>query len=782
MNRSDYNRFARSLFVPSQPRTPKFKKLTLERYHMNVSILNGAATTEVEIVLHNPNDSAIGGFFVFLLPPVMDLSDTRPVDTEISQIELRMDGTLTQPRLLAYHQLETLYQRVLPSEDSQTLLRMLGNSGVRAEVPQIPAHREYRIQIRYPDLVEWIDESFFYQESIEIDQPIGRFSVSMDLEDRERIGEVRSNFPDENVTRESDTRVRITYQTTNVHRFKASLDCCYTLGDGVFWDSEDILHENTRLFEPVASAPDLLQNVAAPVLQAPMPSHVFRDVEVPAPRKSMPSDTSTSKPPPLSFSRPTGLTPPNGAAYHDVYFQGHGTNPFIDPEDDNLSTFGMDADSASYSVTRRYLQDGNLPPIEAVRVEEFVNAFDYDYTPPRESAFAVYLEGAPLQFSKRERAKLLRVGIQGRVVSDIDRKDAVLTFVIDVSGSMGSENRLGLVKKALQLLVNQLRPADKIGIVVYGTDARVVLPHTSVVNREHILEQIEALCPEGVTNVEDGIRTGYKLALQNIEEAAINRVILCSDGVANEGVTHPKTLLKQIQDYVEQDIFLTTVGFGMGNYNDTLMEELAKKGNGNYAYVDTLNEAHRIFVGNLTGTLQVIAKDAKVQVAFNPDLIHSFRLIGYENRQMKHEDFRNDDADAGEIGSGHSVTALYEVKLNKGVDSGQLAKVSIRYEDPDTGAVTEVGEAFRVEDLKGKFENTSPGLQFAATVAQFAEILRESHWAKDGCLKSVQQTLEGILQQHPEVVASGREQAKTRGEELLALVRNARGLKDQAER
>ena len=440
----------------------------------------------------------------------------------------------------------------------------------------------------------------------------------------------------------------------------------------------------------------------------------------------------------------------------------------------------MDADSASYAVVRRYLRDGHLPPAEAVRVEEFINAFDYDYTSPTDTAFALHLEGAPSKFGEGKRLQLLRIGIQGRVVPDVDRKDAVLTFVIDVSGSMGIENRLGLVKKALRLLVKQLRPADKIGIVVYGTNARVVLPHTSVVNREHILERIDALCPEGVTNVEDGIYKGYELARKNSENDCVNRVILCSDGVANQGVTSPEMLLKEIRNYVDNDgIFLTTVGFGMGNYNDVLMEELAKKGNGNYAYVDTLNEARRIFVENLTGTLQVIAKDAKVQVKFNPDTVRSFRLIGYENRQMKHEDFRNDDADAGEIGSGHSVTALYEVKLNKSVDTGKLAKVSIRYEDPDTQKVTEISEKFRVENLKDKSEDTSPGLQFAATVAQFAEILRESFWVKNGCLKTVRQTLKAILEQHPEVVAKDEEQAEKRGEELLALVQNAERIKKQ---
>ena len=551
------------------------------------------------------------------------------------------------------------------------------------------------------------------------------------------------------------------YYASNVE-LDSDFICRYAFVNDVF-NSDNVFNEvePVRCDIPMDNAPPL--TLHSPTFERKMPARVMESFAYSA---IVPTSAQ--------------LNPPNGTAYRDVFFKGHGTNPFIDPEDDNQSTFGMDADSASYSVVRRYLRDGYLPPIEAVRVEEFVNAFDYDYTPPTDDTFALHLEGAPSKFGEGKRLQLLRIGIQGRVVPDVDRKDAVLTFVIDVSGSMGMENRLRLVKKALRLLVKQLRPADKIGIVVYGTNARVILPHTSVVNREHILESIDSLYPEGVTNVEDGIHKGYELARRNSDSDCINRVILCSDGVANEGVTSAETLLKQIRNYVDEDgIFLTTVGFGMENYNDVLMEKLAKKGNGNYAYVDTLSEARRIFVENLTGTLQIIAKDAKVQVKFNPDTVRSFRLIGYENRQMKHEDFRNDDADAGEIGSGHSVTALYEVKLNKGIDRGSLAKVSIRYEDPDTQKVTEVSEKFRVEDLKDQFEGTLLGFQFAATVAQFAEILRESVWVKNGCLKTVHQTLKSILQQHPEIVARAGDQAEARGEELLALVRNAEQIKKQ---
>ena len=470
------------------------------------------------------------------------------------------------------------------------------------------------------------------------------------------------------------------------------------------------------------------------------------------------------------------LNPPNGAAYDDVFFKDSGTNPFIDTEDDKFSTFGMDVDTASYTVARRYLRDGLLPPSEAIRVEEFVNAFDYNYTPPANEAFAIHLEGAPSKFGEGKRLQLLRIGIQGRVISDADRKNAILTFVIDVSGSMDMENRLGLVKQALTLLVEQLRPEDKVGIVVYGSNARVVLPHTSIVNQEHILTAIRALATEGATNAEAAMRMGYKLALQNLKPNYINRVILCSDGVANVGQTGSDAILKEIRAYVKEGIKLTTVGFGMGNYNDVLMEQLANKGNGSYAYVDTLTEAKRVFVENLTGTLQVIAKDAKIQVEFNPETVSRFRLLGYENRRLKHEDFRDDTVDAGEVGAGHSVTALYEIKLYEDA-VGKLATVSIRHEDPDTGHVTEVDESISTDVLKSSFEETTAAFQLAASVAEFAEILRGSFWAQEGSLENVRKTLEGVL---PHLEAKTREHS-LRNEELFSLVRIAHRFKEQKE-
>ena len=448
----------------------------------------------------------------------------------------------------------------------------------------------------------------------------------------------------------------------------------------------------------------------------------------------------------ISYPVPLRLNPPNSAAFNDVFFKNYGTNPFIDTEDDHFSTFGMDVDTASYAITRRYLRDGLLPPPEAVRVEEFVNTFNYNYTPPSDGAFAVHIEGAPSRFGEGKRLQLLRIGIQGRVIPTENRKDAVLTFVIDVSGSMEMENRLGLVKRALRLLVTQLRPDDKVGIVVYGSRAKVLLPHTGVEGREEILAVINSLEPEGATNAEQGLRMGYDLALKNARLGSINRVILCSDGVANVGQTGSDAILREVRAHVEEGITLTTVGFGMGNFNDILMEQLANKGNGSYAYVDTLHEVKRVFVENLTGTLQVIARDAKVQVDFNPQVVSRFRLLGYENRRLAHEDFRDDDADGGEIGSGHSVTALYEIKLHEGA-AGQLATIFIRHEDPDTREITEISEDIFAAELADAFENASPEFQLAAAIAEFAEILRDSFWAQEGSLAAVHQVIEGILPQ-----------------------------------
>jgi Ca-activated chloride channel family protein len=437
-----------------------------------------------------------------------------------------------------------------------------------------------------------------------------------------------------------------------------------------------------------------------------------------------------------------GNTLPNNQAFDSMFFEHYGVNPFIDTEDDHLSTFAMDVDTASYTVARRYVNEGYLPPKEAIRVEEFINYFPQSYPGPEEDegAFAIHLEGAPSAFGG-ENYYLLRIGIQGKRIADEDRKDAVLTFVIDVSGSMDRENRLGLVKRALRLLVDELRPTDQVGIVVYGSNAYPILEPTRAGDKERILRAIDRLQSEGSTYAEAGLREGYRMASRAYEPGAINRVILCSDGVANVGETGADGILKVIAEHADGDITLSTVGFGLGNYNDVLMEQLADKGNGNYAYVDTLDEARRIFVENLTGTLQVIARDSKIQIDFNPEVISRYRLLGYENRAVADEDFRNDEVDAGEVGAGHSVTALYEIKFQKGAEGdeamGRALTVHVRYQDPDDSRVREVAREFWRDEFQARFEEASPMFRLTAAVAEYAEILRESYWAQESDLNTV---------------------------------------------
>ena len=425
----------------------------------------------------------------------------------------------------------------------------------------------------------------------------------------------------------------------------------------------------------------------------------------------------------------------NDAPYDVTFFKHYGVNPFIDTEDDHLSTFAMDVDTASYTVARRFVQDGHLPDPDSVRVEEFVNFFDQGYEPPAEDAFAVHIEGSPSPFGGAKHW-LVRVGLQGKSVTSEERKDASLVFAIDVSGSMGREDRLGLVQKSLRLLVDQLRPTDQVGIVVYGSEGRVLLRPTSGQNKEAIMEAVNRLAPSGSTFVEEGLRLAYEMAVPRVQPGRITRVLLLSDGVGNVGHTGSDSILEQIRGHVEEGVTLTTVGFGMGNYNDILMERLANDGNGTYHYVDTLTEAQRIFVENLTGTLQVIARDSKVQVDFNPEVVSRYRLLGYENRRVADEDFRNDSVDAGEVGADHSVTALYELKLRDSTD-GRVGTVQVRYQDPDTLEVTETSHELQREELVPEFRQASARFQLAAVVAEYAEILRESYWAQDGSLERV---------------------------------------------
>ena len=494
------------------------------------------------------------------------------------------------------------------------------------------------------------------------------------------------------------------------------------------------------------AAPTRPQPTTAPA-SAPQVTAAPAATSAPAPQQqAVVVETEAGQP--EGFNTIGGSAPVNDAAYDLTFFQHYGVNPFIDTEDDHLSTFAIDVDTASYTVARKFLDDGYLPDQNSVRVEEFVNYFDQGYEVPTEDAFAIHIEGSPSPFGGSNHW-LMRVGLQGKEIPEEQRQDATLVFTIDISGSMAREDRLDLVKQSLRLLVDELRSDDKVAIVTYGNRGSVLLEATEGRNKGEILQAIDSLQPGGSTFVEDGLKVAYKLAVEEIEPGRITRVMVLSDGVGNVGNTGPDSILNQVQEYVDQGVTLTTIGFGMGNYNDILMEQLANDGDGAYYYVDTLSEARRIFVDDLTGTLQVLAKDAKVQVDFNPQTVSRYRLLGYENRDVADEDFRNDAVDAGEIGAGHSVTALYELKLREGTE-GTLGTVYMRYEDVGLNDVVEINKELQSGDLAVSFEEATTRFQLSAVVAEFAEVLRGSYWAREGNLQAVADEAARLQQILPE--------------------------------
>ena len=418
--------------------------------------------------------------------------------------------------------------------------------------------------------------------------------------------------------------------------------------------------------------------------------------------------------------------PPDPDRQRGNTFEDYGYSDFVATSTDPLSTFALDVDTGSYSVARRWIEEGTLPPRESVRPEEYVNAFDYDYDTPR-SGLELTIDGGPSPFA--DDRHLVRIGVQGEIVDDRDRGPAALTFVIDTSGSMDRDDRLGLVKDSLTILVDELHADDTVAIVTYDDRSGVVLEPTEAGDRDEILDAIDRLRPGGSTNLEAGLREGYALASDAFRRDGINRVVLASDGVANVGVTDPDQLARMIREDADRGINLVTVGFGMGNFDDVTMEQLADQGDGFYAYVDNEDEAERLFEHELTSTLLTIAEDAKIQVEFDAEPVESYRLIGFENRGVLDRDFRDDDVDAGELGAGHQVTAIYEVELRDGVsldDRGDIGEVHLRWEDPDDGAVIEIDEDIDLRDVDERWSDTRPDFQLATVVAVFAEILREN--------------------------------------------------------
>ncbi|RME83594.1 MAG: VWA domain-containing protein [Planctomycetota bacterium] len=431
----------------------------------------------------------------------------------------------------------------------------------------------------------------------------------------------------------------------------------------------------------------------------------------------------------------------NTESYDRIY-----ENPFLDSKNYPLSTFAIDVDTASYSNIRRFLKHRQLPPKGAVRIEEMVNYFSYHYPSPKKKApFSVTTEVSDCPWNLEHR--LLLIGLQAKKIEFSKRPPTNIVFLLDVSGSMAAPNKLGLVKRSIRLLVNQLTEKDKVSIVVYAGASGLVLPPTSGDNRERILEALDRLTAGGSTNGGEGIQLAYRTAIENFIPGGVNKVILCTDGDFNVGMTDQSSLIRLIEEKAKSNVFLTVLGFGMGNYKDSTLEKLADKGNGNYGYIDNFNEAKKYFIHDLTGTLITVAKDVKIQVEFNPAVVAKYRLIGYENRIMRAEDFANDKKDGGEVGAGHQVTALYELvlapsspleekkdkitlkyqgerKLTQAAKSGELATVKVRYKDPEGQKSTLL--IFPVVDKGKKWETCSKNFKFAAAVAAFGMILRES--------------------------------------------------------
>jgi Ca-activated chloride channel homolog len=419
--------------------------------------------------------------------------------------------------------------------------------------------------------------------------------------------------------------------------------------------------------------------------------------------------------------------PQSGESYKD-----YGTNSWIDAAKDHLSTFAADVDTASYTIARRKLSEGSLPPAAAVRVEEFVNYFHYNYANPTAGEpFAVSMDAAPSPFNSGRH--ILRVGVSTKAKSVSERKKAHLVFLVDVSGSMQSIDKLELAKRSLRILVDNLKDGDTVALVTYAGSTRVVLPATGLEHKGQILAALDELTAGGSTGMASGIELAYSEAMKGLTPDAEARVIILSDGDANVGPTSHQALLDMIAGKTKEGVMLSTIGFGMGNYKDETMEQLANKGNGNNYYIDGLSQAKRVFAEQAGSTLEVVAQDVKLQIDFDPRMVARYRLVGYENRDIADDSFRDDRVDAGEVGAGHQVTAMYELELVKTVDkSWPLATVRVRHKLPKGTKAEEAAFVFDQKNLASRFENASPDLRFAFATAAFADVLRGAedaeHW------------------------------------------------------
>jgi Ca-activated chloride channel family protein len=421
-----------------------------------------------------------------------------------------------------------------------------------------------------------------------------------------------------------------------------------------------------------------------------------------------------------------------------------GENRFINAINDPLSTFSIDVDTASYANVRRFITGGSLPPVSAVRIEEMINYFSYDYPQPQTGPFSITAEVGTSPWNPEH--KLVRIGLQAKEIAAQELPPSNLVFLIDISGSMNNVNKLPLLQQSMLMLVDELDEKDRVSIVVYAGADRVVLPPTSGKDKETIRKAITGLTSGGSTHGSSGIVTAYKYAEQVFMPKGNNRVILASDGDFNVGVTSRGELKKLIEEKRSSGVYLTVLGFGMGNYHDDTMEILADSGNGNYGYIDSLLEAKKVLIKERASTLFALAKDVKIQIEFNPAHVGAYRLIGYENRMLADEDFKDDAKDAGEIGLGHSVTALYEIipagaanipevdalKYSKIVapaeSAGELMTIKLRYKPLDTE--TSVLKSITVKNSTTPLEKQSSDFRFAASVAGFAMKLKESEFTQ----------------------------------------------------
>ena len=464
----------------------------------------------------------------------------------------------------------------------------------------------------------------------------------------------------------------------------------------------------------------------------------YTNVPSPSPDHSSPQEM-------LAYGRQGPIAPPSREAYQKL-----ADNPVKRAAEHPVSTFSVDVDTGSYANARRFLNDGYLPPEDAVRVEEMINYFGYDYPAPEspDRPFLVTTEVAPTPWNPN--TYLLNIGIKGYEEPRSERPPANLVFLVDVSGSMSSPDKLPLLVKSLKMLAGELERRDRISIVVYAGSSGVVLEPVPGNRTREIRSALGRLRAGGSTAGESGIRLAYDLAEEAWIEGGINRVILATDGDFNVGVTDVEALKSLIERKRDRGITLTTLGFGTGNYNEHLMEQIADVGNGNYAYIDRLSEARKVLVDEMNATLHTIAKDVKVQIEFNPAVVAEYRLVGYENRVLAREDFKNDKVDAGDIGAGHTVTALYEIALVGGagqsVDplryggdpapeaagpAGEFAFVKLRYKEPEGGPSKQLAFPMASALLLEPPARTTETFRFSAAVAAFGQLLRGGRYVEE---------------------------------------------------